>query len=83
MVIELEDVAKMVGALLALLGIYALWRKRVQKEVNNERDIIELRKDIQANREQIQANKEDIKRLDEHYKEMVDRLYDNLFGKRK
>jgi cell division protein FtsL len=75
MTLTLEEIAKAVGLILVLIGIYAAWRKRVQREVNNERDIQELREKINENRKRIDE-------LDEHYKEMVDRLYDNLFPKR-
>lgn len=75
MTLTLEEIAKAVGLILVLIGIYAAWRGRVKREVNNERDIQELR-------EKVNENKERIDELDAHYKEMVDRLYDNLFPKR-
>jgi cbb3-type cytochrome oxidase subunit 3 len=75
MTLTLEEIAKAVGLILVLIGIYAAWRARVKREINNERDILELR-------QKIQENKDRIDQLDEHYKEMVDRLYDNLFPKR-
>lgn len=73
---EWESIIKIVGLIAVLLGIYAVWRRRVQKEVNNERDIQELREKVENNRKRIDE-------LDNHYKEMVNRFYDFITGKKR
>lgn len=73
---EWESIIKIVGLIAVLITIYAVWRGRIQKEVNNERDIRELK-------EKIDTNSRRIDELDGHYKEMVNRFYDFITGKKR
>lgn len=87
MTLTLEDIAKAVGLILVLIGIYAAWRTRVQKEVNNERDIKDIKerqdRDKAEMLREIMNNREEIRSLKEYYKELSERLFDALFPKRK
>lgn len=73
---EWENIIKIVGLIAVLISIYLVWRARVQKEVNNERDIKELR-------ERVTKNEQRLDQFDSHYKEMVNRFYDFITGKKR
>jgi hypothetical protein len=86
MTITLEVLLKGITLISVLIGIYLIWRKRVQKEVNNERDIRELKERQERDKAELQKeimnNRDEIRALKDYYGELTDRLLDNLFPKR-
>ena len=76
MTLTVDEIVKIAGFLVTISVLYALLRSRIKKEANMERDIKQLQEDVKINSGRLDS-------LEDHYRGIVDRLYDNLFPKKK